>query len=437
MDTIMAPLTAVLTSPVITLRVSGDVKGVLKFFNIENMLPRTATRAKYKSVYDDKIQDDVLIIYYKAPASYTGEDVLEISFHGNPIIINAAMQDFASEGVRLAERGEFSRRAYLNHKLSLSQAESIEAMIHAQTAEGVASSHRLLHGELDGRFQNIRNMLLEELAEIEAGIDFAEEIENEYSENTQDKFISSRRELLSLIGSYDSNRLAINGVNIAIVGAPNAGKSTLFNKLLGTERAIVSSEAGTTRDVLTEAAHAESIRYSLTDTAGLRKTESIAEGEGVKRARERIDHSDYIIFAFDLSAEDTDEVAELMVLAKKKGWLKVGTKRDKVNQGNPDADICISCVSDEGIDELKQLINTKVKELTACTGETGLISERQLFEARQALMEIETVLNSHYLTVDLTAYHIKKAVECLDRIKGAGVTEETLDIIFSKFCIGK
>jgi tRNA modification GTPase len=429
MPTIMAPLTPVQKAPAIIIRVSGVLSNILSLFNTKRALePSRAIVGEYIS--PSGMRDEVLLTFFKAPASYTGEDVLEISFHGNPLIAAQAMEDMASLGVRMAEAGEFTRRAYMNGKMSLAQAEAVEAVISAKSAAGLSTAESALGGKLDERFYTLRGKLVRLLASLEADIDFAEDLDIDISHSVR----AMAKELSELVSGYQAARMSIEGVRTVIAGAPNAGKSTLFNALLGQERAIVTAEAGTTRDILSEQAGIDGIILTLTDTAGLRESSSIAESEGIRRAEESIKAADLVIVAVDMSGGETDESRKALALAGEKA-ITVGTKGDLAQAAHCGYDVCLSCKSGEGVAELKSLLRAKAAGLTG-KGGTGLVNERQYQECRLALAELEPILSGE-LSTDLTAFYLRKAAKSLDRLKGIDLTEETLDVLFSNFCIGK
>lgn len=436
MTTIYAPLTPLQVSPVIVLRISGaDSLSALKFFGLENIKPRSAVKARYKSLYDTDIQDDVIIICYKGPNSYTGEDVLEISFHGNPIIAYTAMKDFNSLGFRLAEPGEFTRRAYLMQKLTLTQAEAVNAVIHSRTSSGIKLSSNSLYGNLDKRFYDIREKLIKELANIEANIDFSEESYEEDDIFNKVSYIFN--ELKNLTDSYDSARAAVDGVHIGIVGKPNVGKSSIFNLILNKDRAIVSSEAGTTRDTISELTTNDGVQFNIIDTAGIRQTESISESEGVKRSYKVIDESDLLIVVLDLSSKLSEEDNIILDRTSGKNRIIVGSKSDLENILPFDTDINISSLNNDNIDKLKSIIKDKVIDMLKNTEDVSLICKRQYDEALQALNELKNIIDDKDISMDMAAYHIRKAAECLDSLQGINVGEQTLDKLFAGFCIGK
>ncbi|GAB7140327.1 tRNA uridine-5-carboxymethylaminomethyl(34) synthesis GTPase MnmE [Deferribacterales bacterium RsTz2092] len=433
----MAPLTPAQPAAVIVLRLSGDVLPLLKYLSLSasRLTPRKATRATFVSSYNPLITDDVLVVYYKAPNSYTGEDVLEVSFHGNPLIVNTAMMDFTNAGVRVAEAGEFTRRAYLNGKLTLTQAEGVNSIIRATTDVGVKAAGRVLYGELDTIFHDIRTSLIDSLAEVEAVIDFSEELDTPKHIELLARVEAVKERLIGLLDSYDGLKRAVNGVRVVIAGAPNAGKSTLFNKLLGKQRAIVSDEAGTTRDVLSEAINIQGLALSLSDTAGLRQSESAAEREGVRRAADEVVAADLTLILIDLNVQNVSrETLELVENSKAK--VIVGTKADLERKSPYKTDVDISADDAGSLNKLKELLVSRARLLLPPDDTLpALLADSQRVECQLALEELGGI--NEYISLDKQAFHLRSAVGALDRTVSANVAEETLDKLFSKFCIGK
>lgn len=428
----MAPLTPIQVAPAIVLRISGDVTPISKFFSATPK-HRVATFCRYQSERNPLITDDILLTYFKAPNSYTGEDVLEISFHGNPLIVNTAMADFADNGVRLADRGEFTQRAFINGKLTLAQSEGVNALIHSHTAAGVHAAANTLHGGLDAIFSHVRSSLVELLAKLEAAIDFSEELYELDSSHSVEPIVKA---LTDLLANYHQAQRALHGVKVVIAGAPNAGKSTLFNILLSQDRAIVSDEAGTTRDTLSEQAHSGGVTFALTDTAGVRETSSQSEAAGVKRAVSAIESADLLLIIIDLSTPLSSDSGALLHNTVARERIIIGNKSDMPKVAEVDTDVQISSKALIGIEELKDLITAKVQKLLPAQIELSLTSESQRLDCETALHELKTI-QAEDLPLDLQAYHIRAALRSLDSLQGSDITEETLTKLFSSFCIGK
>jgi tRNA modification GTPase len=429
MDTIAAPVTPLRKSGVILVRISGDILPALSFFEIKKELKaNTSVLALYRSRSEPLISDRVLLTYFKSPKSYTGEDVLEISFHGNPIIAEAALKDFLSVGIRYAERGEFTRRAVLNKKMTLAQAEAVERLADARTSRGVEKAAAALGGELDCALNLIYERLTEVMSDIEAGIDFAEDTADEtdiymnYTENLK----KIHDDLKRFADRYRNSKRALEGDKVVIAGKVNAGKSTLFNYLVGEDASIVTEEEGTTRDIITRTAALNGVDFILSDTAGLRETESSAEKEGVRRALESLNTADLILWV--VSPDDKD------LPALKENVITVGSKADIFPIDEGDFDIAVSAKTGLGMGKLTELIQ---KRLAANVSEGGidLITGRQYEEVLSALKEVENALGGG--TPDIVSFCLNRACNGIKRIEGEAVSEAALDLIFSRFCIGK
>lgn len=437
MSTIFAPLTPVQHSPVIAVRVSGvDVKKLFSLMRLTttNDIARKAVHSQYISASNPKITDDTIFVYYPAPNSYTGEDVLELFFHGNPIIVHTVFTDMKQLGFRLAERGEFTKRAYINGKMTLSGAESVEALINAKTDDGIKVAFNARTGGLDNRINAIRSSLLASLSVVEAGIDFFEDYPDisEVMPAVHNAVIA----ITSLLDGYTRNKCAINGVNIAIIGKPNAGKSSVFNALLQADRAIVSEEAGTTRDTITEQLSAGGFAMHVTDTAGVRETTSVAEAAGVQRTLKAVETADLILYMLDLSTLSTSIIdPEIITKIKGKPYITVGTKSDIARDSDSFCDIAVSINSPESIEQLRTLIIEQVAAVAPNTDDFGLIAERQKSICHDALEYLNSISSKDSL--DIIAFNIRGAVAALGGIQGGDLSEETLDMIFGKFCIGK
>ncbi len=308
-DTIAAPITPLVTSPVITLRISGS--DALKVYSLMEKGGKSINisdiKSNYVSLYrfnikKENLHDDVLAVFFKAPHSFTGEDVVEISFHGNPVLVNAALSAIYSLNIRPAEGGEFSKRAFLNGKIDLTQAESIQELIYAKSIEGINSAYNQLQGSLKYELDSIKNRLLKMKAVMEAKIDFPDEdtVDEELPVLKQDC-----ENILSvtgcLISSYKSYRNANRGLEIVIAGKPNVGKSSLMNAFLKEERAIVSDTPGTTRDFIKESLYIGGIPVHLTDTAGIRLSDENIEQIGIGKSRQKIETADIVLLLLDVS----------------------------------------------------------------------------------------------------------------------------------------
>lgn len=395
--------------------------------------------------------DEVIVLPFKNPKSYTGEDVVEIQTHGSPVIIREILNLVMKNGAKLAQRGEFTKRAFLNHKIDLSQAEAVLDLINAKTSKTASLSANNLSGTLKKEIDNIRENIIEILAKITASLDFPEDVaEVEYPEilSVLEKAQSKINKILQNARCHNVLR---EGIQIAIAGKPNVGKSSLFNALLNINRAIVTDIAGTTRDTISESLDIKGISATLIDTAGIREGKEVdtVERIGVENSKNTIDNSDIILCLYDgekgLEKEDT-EVFQLAGTSKNR--LYVETKQDKTGktapQGNSNVGqtlenpIIISSATLFGIENLKNAIFNAI--LGSNIEDSGFLTNQRHQEALQkALLHIENAINAVNIEElqDLISIDIKSALLSLGEISGEVVTDEVLNRIFDSFCIGK
>ena len=403
-------------------------------------------KPNYVSLYcfnieKENLHDDVLAVYFKAPHSFTGEDVVEISFHGNPVLVNAALSAIYSLNIRPAEGGEFSKRAFLNGKIDLTQAESIQELISAKSVEGVNSAYNQLQGFLKHELDNIKDKLLKMKAVMEAKIDFPDEdtVDEELPVLKQDceNILSV---INSLISSYKSYRNANRGLEIVIAGKPNVGKSSLMNAFLKEERAIVSDIAGTTRDFIKESLYIGGFPVHLTDTAGIRLSDENIEQIGIDRSRQKIETADIVLLLLDVSSPLTEEDYNILEYTKNSNRIIIGNKLDITNNKSCDnADIYISAKTGINMEKLVEILNEKTSlHDNEIKSNAAAITERH----HTILMEIKEIIEKIGLSlgvypIDMLCIDLEIAISLLSEITGDNYSEKVLDIVFSSFCIGK
>ncbi len=398
--------------------------------------------------------DQAVATVFRAPRSYTGEDLVELTCHGGDLAPQLILETLLHHGARLAEPGEFTLRAFLNGKLDLAQAEAVADLIHA----GSMRAHRVSLAHLQGRYseqlQRLRSDLLELCAYVELELDFSDE-DVEFADRTQLEALLDRTERLlgDLLRSYRLGELLRDGVRVVIGGRPNAGKSTLLNALLGQDRAIVSPIPGTTRDQIEAEAEIEGLRFRFVDTAGLRTTADQIEAEGVRRAQQAIATADVLVYVFDLTVGlEAEEQAYLTQLRAEQPALPVivvGNKRDllEAEPTLPELDRPVLALSArkarEDAAELEPLIRKLVAAVAADLGSmddsTVVMNQRHrqhLARAREAVQAARTALDRG-VSGDLLALELRRALHELGAITGEITTEDVLDQIFSRFCIGK
>lgn len=437
-DTIAAISTPLGMGGVGVIRISGDKAfGIIKqIYSKQNFKPNTISHGW---ILENSIKvDEVLVLPFFAPHSYTGENVIEIHCHGGVNIVKKILSLCLNAGCRPAEKGEFTKRAFLNKKMDLSQAEAVADLIHSKTQDFVSVSAKNLSGVLAEKIKTIRKSIMDVLSRIVAGIDFPEDVaEPEYSYLAEEisKSISS---IETILKSASTSNIMRQGVSVAIVGRPNVGKSSLFNTLLNLDRAIVTDIAGTTRDVLRETLDF-GIPVTLIDTAGIRDDESVSKVEeiGIEYSKQSLDEADLVLFLYDASKGITPDDEVIWDLVKNKNNIRIANKSDLVENRTSDA-YYISTKTKEGVDEIRDLIKNKVCDINPESLEFAT-NTRQQECLRQAKTSLEIALEATQREElqDLISIDIKSALLALDELTGEVVTDEVLNNIFDNFCIGK
>lgn len=437
-DTIAAPATPMGAGGVGVIRISGEKAFdiIRKIFSNANFEPR---RFQYGWISDGDIRiDSVIVLPFFAPNSYTGEDVVEIQCHGGVQVVKNILNLVLKNGARLAEKGEFTKRAFLNKRMDLSQAESVADIIHSKTSDFAKVSMKNLSGVLKEKVNDIRNGIFEVLSKITAGIDFPEDVrEPEYSYLIE-SFDSIIKQIDAVLAGADTSNIFRQGASVAIVGKPNVGKSSLFNALLNLDRAIVTDIAGTTRDVLRETLDL-GIPVTLVDTAGIREDEEVSKVEkiGIEYSKQSLDEADLVLFVYDASKGLDNDDKEVLELLKDKKHIVIANKADLVNQKTENA-LCISALTGEGVAELKNLLRQKVCDIEPESLEF-VTNTRQQECLKKARASVEQALLAAQLNElqDLISIDVKSAVLALDELTGELITDNILDNIFEHFCIGK
>ncbi len=450
-DTICAVATPLSAGSIGVIRISGEksFEIISKIFDRKIQIGMINHGWILNNKNSEKL-DEVIVLPFKNPKSFTGEDVIEIQTHGSPVIIREILNLVLENGARLASRGEFTKRAFLNHKIDLSQAEAVLDLINAKTSKSASLAANNLSGTLKNEINNMRENLIEILAKITASLDFPEDVkEVEYAEILS-VLSGAEKKIEKILQNARCHNILREGIQIAIAGCPNVGKSSLFNALLNIQRAIVTDIAGTTRDTITENIDIEGISATLIDTAGIREGDiDKVEKIGVENSKSVIDNSDIILCLFDgskgLQKEDT-EVFQLSETLKKR--LYIETKQDitgktqqmqETNAGytaeNP---IIISSKTMYGIENLKKAIFNEI--IGSNVEDSGFLTNQRHQEAlRKALEHIKIAKSAAQQEElqDLISIDIKSALLSLGEISGEVVNDEVLDHIFESFCIGK
>lgn len=457
-DTIAAVATAMAGSGIGVIRISGE-----EAFAIAEKVFRPAKKDKvlheqetytihYGKIMDgEEVLDEVIVLLMKGPHSYTAEDTVEIDCHGGVYVVKRILELVLRKGARAAEPGEFTKRAFLNGRIDLSQAEAVMDVIQAKNEYALKSSIRQLRGSVRDRIRRIREQVLYEIAFIESALDDPEHISLEgYPEGLAEKTRNMLTEVKNLIVSADNGRLIKEGVQTVILGKPNAGKSSLMNALIGEERAIVTNIAGTTRDTLEETIHFEGITLKLIDTAGIRQSEDMVEQIGVERAKEKAANADLILYVVDSSTQPDENDREIInylsdkkaVILLNKSDLIQETTEEKIQDfiGKEYPIISISVKENKGIDFLEK----KIKEMFY-TGNISFNHEIYITNARQkaSLIRAEESLKKVQESIafgmpeDFFTIDLMSACEALGEITGETASEDLINEIFGKFCMGK
>jgi tRNA modification GTPase len=449
-DTIVALATAQGLSAIAVIRLSGEdaIAITQKVFQGKNLLEQPTHTVHFGLLRGgNKTIDEVLVTIFKAPNSFTKENSTEISCHGSPVIVKEIIKVLLKNGARLAEPGEFTKRAFLHGRFDLAQAEAVADLINAETDNARQAALNQMRGGFSKEINNLREELIHFASLIELELDFGEEdVEFAKRDDLQKLIKRIQAYLLPLIQSFDEGNVIKNGVPTVIAGKPNAGKSTLLNTLLNEEKAIVSDIPGTTRDVIEDEMVLGGINFRFIDTAGLRETQDVIEAIGVERTRDRMKKASLIIYLFDLTqttlAEIISEEEHLTTLGIP--YIKVGNKVDKadttlVNELQKHDFIFISASHKTNIATLKDKILASFQVKTVKAGDVLVTNLRHYQNLLQTNTSLDRVLESMYngVTGDFLAMDIRQALHYLGEITGTITTDDLLDNIFSKFCIGK
>ncbi len=450
--TICTVATAPGNAGIAIVRLSGeDALDILKKVFIKKT-PEYQPRYMYLGdvISRGEVIDRGLAVYFAAPASYTGEDVCELHLHGGTMAAKLTVNALMEAGAIPAEPGEFSKRAFLNGKMDVTQAEAVQDLIGALTEGGARASVSQLRGQLKGKIAAMKDKLTDAIAAIEAGIEYPEEdIERALAEEQLPTLLEVMEDITALIESYDRGRLIKEGAQIAIAGLPNVGKSSLLNSILGEDRAIVTDIAGTTRDVIAEYYDLGGIPVKFIDTAGIRKTSDTVERIGVERSYDAIENSALALMLFDASREMTKEDIEIYNEIKSKGIpVKVILNKSDIIKKTTEDDIIsaigtqplkISALTGENVDTLlKELEEAVSSDASAMEGITitSLRHKSSLMSARDSLSDAIDQI-SDGIDIDCMSIDLRAAWDSLGEITGETLTEDIIDRIFSKFCLGK
>lgn len=442
MDTIVAESTSPVSAGAVGIvRLSGEnaltiASGIFSSASLTDLRAMEPRKLYLGTVQTENLKDKAFCIYCKAPVSYTGEDVVELQTHGGRVIIKSIIRRCVSLGARPALPGEFTKRAFLNGKLTLDAAEGIADLISARSEAEAMQAYRLMSGELAKSIYENEERLTLALANLEAALDYPEEILEDTKTTALGIITSVLSDLQTILSSSRKSAVAREGVTVAIAGLPNAGKSSLLNALLKDDRAIVTDIPGTTRDTLCETLETDGVRINLVDTAGLRDSEDPIERIGVGKAKAAIEGADLVLILKDGSVTVTPAETALTDIYRGKKLLVVQSKSD-IDKYTREADIKISSHTGENIDALLKLIleKTGASELS---GSAVLTRERHIFAVGEAIRYIASAIENYDTAPpDCTAVDLRCASRQLASVTGGNVSAEVYDKIFSEFCVGK
>ncbi len=451
-DTIVAPATAQGVGAIGVIRLSGPeaIAITQRTWRGKDLTLQPSHTIHYGHIMDDGRElDEVMVSIFRAPKSFTTEDVVEISCHGSPYIMEQVLRLLIANGARMADAGEFTLRAFMNGRIDLSQAEAVADLIASDSAAAHELAIKQIRGGFAHQIKELRAQLVNFASLIELELDFSEEDVEFVKRDELVRIIHRIQAVLRpLIESFKYGNVIKNGVPVAIVGKPNAGKSTLLNALLNEERAIVSHIAGTTRDTIEEVLHIDGIAYRLIDTAGLRQTEDVIEQIGVERSYDKIKTASILLYMTDASliSDLGDLSRELAAAASfEVPYLLIANKSDlcptSITEPLSDMEhvVLMSAKTNSGIDTLRKKLSAMVQSQRVTPPDMTIANIRHYEALRQAYDSLESVLFGidAEITTDLVALELKRALEYLGEISGEVTNDEILGNIFSKFCIGK
>jgi len=442
-DTIAAVATPQGRGAISIVRLSGPRAGEIALaFLGGKPLPAHGELTRYVIASPDSGEplDEGMVVRFVPPHTYTGEEVVEFHIHGTPLLVSELLSHLFELGARLAKHGEFTLRAFANGKKDLTQAEAIGDLISARSLKGLKVAASQLLGGISREILKLSGILLETIARLEAELDFPDDVPELNYRELHQVLSELSGQLAGLAESYDSARLWKEGYRVVLAGAPNVGKSSLFNALLGRERAIVTEEAGTTRDYLEEFMDAGSVPVLLVDTAGLRRTASVAEKAGAAMSADRIREANLVLFLLDPTRPENREDDAIDRLTASCARIVVVTKADLPARENPDGAFRVSALTGAGVTQLKEELGRRAQEEAGADDfAVMLTSVRQrdaVVNAGRVTDEALALLDS--VPRDIFTSRLREALHCLNEVTGKGpVTEQILDTIFSSFCIGK
>ena len=453
MKTVVAISTAPGNAGIGIVRLTGkeSFEVIKKIFKAKNSSKIKGYQMKYGYILDSKgdVVDEVLVSYFVSPKSYTGENMCEINSHGNNLVLKKILELCIENGAKIAEPGEFTKRAYLNGRIDLSQAEAVIELINSKSELERKNAIKNLEGELSKDVKKIKKDILEILSNIEVSIDYPEyDIEETANEKIKKNTLTIIESLKKLERTFENGKILRDGVSIAIVGRPNAGKSSLLNKILREERAIVTDIEGTTRDTIEEYINIRGIPFKIIDTAGIRDSNNAIEKIGIEKSKEVLKQADVVLAIFDITKKLEKEDYEILEEIKEKKTIILLNKKDLkerkleigvIKKYKKDNILEISVKEDNVeiiYDKLEEMFNIDKIDLENNSIITNLRHKKAIVEAENSLVQaINTIENQ--IPIDITAIYFKEAIDEINKITGENVNEDIINDIFSKFCLGK
>ncbi len=443
MKTIVAISSAIGTGGIGIVRMSGDdvlriAKNVFEFKKSNINLEVYPMQMHFGTFIGSDFKDKGYICYFPEEKAFTGEPTIEFYLHGGIRIMKGAVDKIIKEGARMAQPGEFTKRAYVNGRMNLSDAEGVGEMITSQSAAGLRAAYRLMTGSVGRKIDEISSRLVALISALEASLDYPDEMEDEVMPALHTEIPQILKSVQDLIFTARSGRMAKNGISVAIAGHVNAGKSSLLNALLGTDRAIVTDIPGTTRDTIEASIEVDGVMVNLVDTAGLRKTKEQVEEIGIERAKSAIENADLVLYVIDSTSSET--YPELEKLLENKTTYRIYNKTDSDKclslPEESETVFHVSAKTGEGIVQLKHAI---VSLYTAGLIDGGEIitSQRHLDALKRTEESLLSANNNIEATVDLILVDLREALNTLGEINGKTATEDVVDSIFKNFCVGK
>lgn len=443
-DTICAIATPVGTGGVGVIRISGNgslniAAKLFKASSGKKAAEFAHSKMYFGSLVLNTFTDSCLCVYFKSPKSFTGEDVIEFHCHGGVVLLNTVLKAIIDNGARLAQCGEFTKRAFINGKLDLAESEGLIDIINAQSEAALSAASNLADGKLSGQIKGLQDKLKDLLSFAEVSIDYSEE-DITVTDNAQTKEVLKNisKKLKELAKGYGSGKHIKEGITVALCGKPNVGKSSLFNALLGFDRAIVTDIAGTTRDALESCYTYKGVLFNIIDTAGIRQSSETIEGKGIEISKKYICSSDAAVFVAD-SLTMSQEDMQILKLLKEKKHIKVLSKSDLLsgNKSIGGFDLSVSALNGSNIEKLKSML---YQMLIGKVYSGGLIltNYRHYDAVKRATEIIDNIIKEiDIMYIDMLALMLRTAWETLGEITGENSIESVIDNIFSRFCLGK